>query len=63
MRWFRSVTVTVTTAVLAVTSVYSRPQRAALAFIKFLTSLSSERQVLVAGSLPPVWTVNAMESP
>jgi multiple sugar transport system substrate-binding protein len=37
-------------------SAYSRHQRTALAFIKFLTSQRSERQVLVAGSLPPVWT-------
>jgi multiple sugar transport system substrate-binding protein len=36
-------------------SAYSRHQRTALAFIKFLTSQSSERQVLVAGSLPPAW--------
>lgn len=37
-------------------SAYSRHQRTALAFIKFLTGLPSERRVLVAGSLPPVWT-------
>ncbi len=37
-------------------SAYSRHQRTALAFIKFLTSMSSEREVLVEGSLPPVWT-------
>jgi multiple sugar transport system substrate-binding protein len=37
-------------------SAYSRHQRTALAFIKFLTSLPSERRVLVAGSLPPAWT-------
>jgi trehalose/maltose transport system substrate-binding protein len=37
-------------------SAFSRHQRTALAFIKFLTSLPSERQVLVKGSLPPVWT-------
>jgi multiple sugar transport system substrate-binding protein len=36
-------------------SAYSRHQRTALAFIKFLTGLTSERRVLVAGSLPPVW--------
>jgi trehalose/maltose transport system substrate-binding protein len=36
-------------------SAYSRHQRTALAFIHFLTSLSSERAVLVDGSLPPVW--------
>jgi multiple sugar transport system substrate-binding protein len=37
-------------------STYSRHQRTALAFIRFLTSLPSERQVLAKGSLPPVWT-------
>jgi multiple sugar transport system substrate-binding protein len=37
-------------------SAYSRHQRTALAFIKFLTSRSTEREVLVKGSLPPVWT-------
>jgi multiple sugar transport system substrate-binding protein len=37
-------------------SAYSRHQRTALAFIRFLTSLSSERQVLVDASQPPVWT-------
>jgi multiple sugar transport system substrate-binding protein len=37
-------------------SAFSRHQRTALAFIKFLTSLRSERQVLIEGSLPPVWT-------
>jgi multiple sugar transport system substrate-binding protein len=37
-------------------SAFSRHQRTALAFIKFLTSLPSERQVLAKGSLPPVWT-------
>jgi multiple sugar transport system substrate-binding protein len=37
-------------------SAYSRHQRTALAFIKFLTSKASEREVLVNGSLPPVWT-------
>jgi multiple sugar transport system substrate-binding protein len=37
-------------------SAFSRHQRTALAFIKFLTSLAVERQVLVHGSLPPVWT-------
>jgi multiple sugar transport system substrate-binding protein len=36
-------------------SAYSRHQRTALAFIRFLTSAASERHVLVAGSLPPVW--------
>jgi multiple sugar transport system substrate-binding protein len=37
-------------------SAYSRHQRTALAVIRFLTSLPSERQVLVRGSLPPVWS-------
>lgn len=37
-------------------SAYSRHQLTALAFIKFLTSLTSERQVLINGSLPPAWT-------
>lgn len=36
-------------------SAFSRHQRTALAFIRFLTSLPSEREVLVKGSLPPVW--------
>ena len=36
-------------------STFSRHQRTALAFIRFLTSLPSERRVLVNGSLPPVW--------
>ncbi|MGH3403036.1 MAG: ABC transporter substrate-binding protein [Streptosporangiaceae bacterium] len=37
-------------------SAFSRHQRTALAFIRFLTSLRVERQVLIKGSLPPVWT-------
>jgi multiple sugar transport system substrate-binding protein len=37
-------------------SAFSRHQRSALAFIRFLTSLPSERRVLIDGSLPPVWT-------
>lgn len=37
-------------------SAFSRHQRTALAFIRFLTSLPAERQVLIEGSLPPVWT-------
>jgi multiple sugar transport system substrate-binding protein len=37
-------------------SAFSRHQRTALAFIKFLTSLPAQRQVLINGSLPPVWT-------
>lgn len=36
-------------------SAYSRHQQTALAFIKFLTGLPSERRVLVNGSLPPAW--------
>lgn len=37
-------------------SAFSRHQRTALAFIRFLTGLPVERQVLIKGSLPPVWT-------
>lgn len=37
-------------------SAFSRHQGTALAFIRFLTSLPAERQVLIDGSLPPVWT-------
>jgi multiple sugar transport system substrate-binding protein len=37
-------------------SAFSRHQATALAFIRFLTSLPSERRVLVDASLPPVWT-------
>ena len=37
-------------------SAYSQHQITALRFIDFLTGLSSERRVLVNGSLPPVWT-------
>ena len=37
-------------------SAFSRHQRTALAFIRFLTSLPAERQVLIKGSQPPVWT-------
>lgn len=36
-------------------SAYSRHPVTALAFIKFLTSKASERQVLIQGALPPVW--------
>ncbi|MCQ4079510.1 ABC transporter substrate-binding protein [Streptomyces sp. RB6PN25] len=39
---------------LAVSS-YSRHQKTARALIQFLTSLGNERQVLLKGSLPPVW--------
>jgi trehalose/maltose transport system substrate-binding protein len=37
-------------------SAYAPHPATALAFIKFLTSLSSERQVLLRSALPPVWT-------
>ena len=37
-------------------SAFSRHQRTALAFIQFLTSLATQRQILISGSLPPVWT-------
>jgi multiple sugar transport system substrate-binding protein len=37
-------------------SAFSRHPVTALAFIKFLTSMASERQILVDASLPPVWT-------
>ena len=37
-------------------SAYSQHPATALAFIKFLTSMSSERQVLLRSALPPVWT-------
>jgi multiple sugar transport system substrate-binding protein len=37
-------------------SAFSRHQATALAFIRFLTSLPSERQVLTRAALPPVWT-------
>ncbi len=36
-------------------SAFSRHQQTALRFIQYLTSLTSERQILVQGSLPPVW--------
>jgi multiple sugar transport system substrate-binding protein len=36
-------------------SAFSRHPVTALAFIKFLTSLPSERQILIDASLPPVW--------
>ncbi|MDF2256782.1 ABC transporter substrate-binding protein [Streptantibioticus ferralitis] len=39
---------------LAVSS-YSRHQKTARALIRFLTGLDNERQVLLQGSLPPVW--------
>jgi multiple sugar transport system substrate-binding protein len=37
-------------------SAFSPHPSTALAFIRFLTSLSSERRVLIDTSLPPVWT-------
>jgi len=37
-------------------SAFSRHQATALAFIRFLTSLPSERRVLADAALPPVWT-------
>ncbi len=37
-------------------SAYSRHQKTAIAFIKYFTGLDNERQVLVKGSFPPVWT-------
>jgi multiple sugar transport system substrate-binding protein len=37
-------------------SAYSRHQITAMSFIKFLTSVPSERRILIDASLPPVWT-------
>jgi multiple sugar transport system substrate-binding protein len=37
-------------------SAFSQHQATALAFIRFLTSLPAERQLLVRAALPPVWT-------
>jgi multiple sugar transport system substrate-binding protein len=37
-------------------SAFSQHQATALAFIKFLTSLSSQRQILIDSAQPPVWT-------
>ncbi|MBV9207100.1 MAG: ABC transporter substrate-binding protein [Actinobacteria bacterium] len=37
-------------------SAYSRHQRTALNFIKYMTDLANERQMLEQGSFPPVWT-------
>ncbi|HUC55977.1 MAG TPA: ABC transporter substrate-binding protein [Streptosporangiaceae bacterium] len=37
-------------------SAFSRHPRTALAFIEYMTSLPVERQILIHGSLPPVWT-------
>jgi len=37
-------------------SAYSQHQRTALDFIKYMTNLDNERQMLEEGSFPPVWT-------
>jgi multiple sugar transport system substrate-binding protein len=37
-------------------SAYSRHQQTALNFIKYMTDLANERQMLEQGSFPPVWT-------
>ena len=37
-------------------SAFSRHQLTALAFIRFLTSMAVQRQILISASLPPVWT-------
>jgi multiple sugar transport system substrate-binding protein len=37
-------------------SAYSQHQRTALDFIKYMTDLSNERQMLEQGSFPPVWS-------
>ncbi len=37
-------------------SAYSQHQRTALDFIKYMTDPANERQMLVQGSFPPVWT-------
>ena len=37
-------------------SAFSRHQLTALAFIRFLTSMPVQRQILISASLPPVWT-------
>src|ERR1700746_1125667 len=37
-------------------SAYSQHQRTALNFIKYMTDLANERQMLEQGSVPPVWT-------
>jgi multiple sugar transport system substrate-binding protein len=37
-------------------SAYSQHQRTALGFIKYMTNLTNERQMLEKGSFPPVWT-------
>jgi multiple sugar transport system substrate-binding protein len=37
-------------------SAYSQHQQTALDFIKYMTNLDNERQMLEQGSFPPVWT-------
>jgi multiple sugar transport system substrate-binding protein len=37
-------------------SAYSQHQRTALNFIKYMTDLANEKQMLAEGSFPPVWT-------
>ena len=37
-------------------SAYSQHQRTALNFIKYMTDLANEKQMLEQGSFPPVWT-------
>ncbi len=37
-------------------SAYSQHQRTALAFIKYMTDLPNEKEMLEQGSFPPVWT-------
>jgi multiple sugar transport system substrate-binding protein len=37
-------------------SAYSQHQRTALAFIKYMTDLANEKEMLEQGSFPPVWT-------
>jgi multiple sugar transport system substrate-binding protein len=37
-------------------SAYSQHQRTALSFIKYMTDLANEKQMLEQGSFPPVWT-------
>ena len=37
-------------------SAYSQHQRTALNFIKYMTDLPNEQQMLEQGSFPPVWT-------
>jgi multiple sugar transport system substrate-binding protein len=37
-------------------SAYSQHQRTALSFIKYMTNLTNEKEMLEQGSFPPVWT-------